>query len=773
MENAEHMLVTLQGEYHTATRWYQEYERVLNNSHRHVDTKRSSLDTTFTHETLSKALKVAHEANSVALEQMKDGYRKVCILLHEIEKALTEASIQFKPSHRVRVIDIKHCIEKWITTLKGRLNVLVNVPGVTTHVSSGSGKVAQNVGEGRRSGPASFKSESETTEKSIERAHVSGPVASLDSRHATFSTPAVGHRAVPLNSLTATGSLTRIPDRTQSASTMSSVSSLAGRPPRGATAGQMRGAPTTDMRGPAMTAASRPLPDHQRAANPTATTSSVQHSERSKMTSLNDESPGSVAPRPSATHARLTEPRADTTAATGPPPSSRRVSFDTPRPRESLGRASADAGSQPMSPDGSKKGMPRSQSHGELRKPAAELYREVWELIDSHESEENPPVRLIRAGTFEPRGSGQSSTGKDSAVSLEASTKPDHTSKTHDAPAHGGNTPATSSLSHKEGDEELRAAIEADILDRSPGVAFDDIAGMEDVKSALREMIILPVQRPDLFSGLRAPGKGILLFGPPGTGKTMVAKAVASTAKATFFSISASSLSSKWHGETEKLMRVLFEVARERQPSFIFIDEIDSVLGSRGDGEHEASRRLKTEFMVQFDGAAGNPDDSVYVLGATNRPQDLDDAVIRRLSRRIFVPLPDVQGRTLLLKKLTLEKPGNVNWDITEDQLEEFAISLSRFSGADIHALCREAALTPLRELGDKIASVSPQNVRGVTLADFEEATNVIRPTASMSLIRRMDSWNLQYGSSRRNPARSQPDLSPNDSTRSLSDGEL
>eukprot|EP00898_Chlorokybus_atmophyticus_P009036 jgi/Chlat1/9133/Chrsp97S09281 len=160
-------------------------------------------------------------------------------------------------------------------------------------------------------------------------------------------------------------------------------------------------------------------------------------------------------------------------------------------------------------------------------------------------------------------------------------------------------------------DPKLVAMIESEIVDRSTAVGWDDIAGLERAKQALREMVILPAQRADLFRGLRAPARGLLLYGPPGTGKTLLARAVASQAKCTFFNISAASLTSKWVGEGEKLVRALFAIARARQPSIIFIDEIDSLLSARSSTEHEASRRLKTEFLVQFDGLLGSENDRV------------------------------------------------------------------------------------------------------------------------------------------------------------------
>jgi fidgetin-like protein 1 len=172
--------------------------------------------------------------------------------------------------------------------------------------------------------------------------------------------------------------------------------------------------------------------------------------------------------------------------------------------------------------------------------------------------------------------------------------------------------------------KELVQKIEDEIMDCGEPVTFDDIAGLEDAKQTVQEVVCWPMKRPDLFTGLRRAPNGLLLYGPPGTGKTLIGKAIAHESGATFFSISSSSLTSKWIGEGEKLVRTLFAVASYNEPAVVFIDEIDSLLTQRKADENEASRRIKTEFLVQLDGAGTSGQGRVLVIGATNRPQKLD-----------------------------------------------------------------------------------------------------------------------------------------------------
>jgi len=289
--------------------------------------------------------------------------------------------------------------------------------------------------------------------------------------------------------------------------------------------------------------------------------------------------------------------------------------------------------------------------------------------------------------------------------------------------------------------DDLRNRILNEIVENKPSVKFSDIIGLSQAKQMLKEIIILPNMRPDLFTGLRAPPKGMLLFGPPGVGKTMLAKAVATECNCTFFNISASSLTSKYLGESEKLVRALFELAKEKQPSVIFIDEIDSILSKRSDNENEAIKRLKTQFLVEFDGVGSDSNTKSLIIGATNRPQDLDTAVIRRLPKRILISPFDETERVQYIKEIMKSN----DYQITDEEFCVIAGLTQNYSNSDLKELCREAVYEAIRETDISKISVLDK-LRPTLYVDFMKAVKIVRGTLSEEIMSEVIKWNELYG---------------------------
>ncbi|XP_039965867.1 spastin isoform X2 [Bactrocera neohumeralis] len=319
---------------------------------------------------------------------------------------------------------------------------------------------------------------------------------------------------------------------------------------------------------------------------------------------------------------------------------------------------------------------------------------------------------------------------------------PINTSSNYGNQSSGSGTAAAVTVKGVE--QKLVQIILDEIVEGGAKVEWSDIAGQEVAKQALQEMVILPSVRPELFTGLRAPAKGLLLFGPPGNGKTLLARAVATECSATFLNISAASLTSKYVGDGEKLVRALFAVAREMQPSIIFIDEVDSLLSERSSNEHEASRRLKTEFLVEFDGLPGNPEgDRIVVLAATNRPQELDEAALRRFTKRVYVSLPDIDTRELLLSRL-LEKQGS---PLGTEALRRLAKLTDGYSGSDLTALAKDAALEPIRELNmEQVKCLDISAMRSITENDFQNSLKRIRRSVASQSLNSYEKWSQEYG---------------------------
>jgi vacuolar protein-sorting-associated protein 4 len=323
-----------------------------------------------------------------------------------------------------------------------------------------------------------------------------------------------------------------------------------------------------------------------------------------------------------------------------------------------------------------------------------------------------------------------------------------------------------------EDSKKLRSALAGAILQDRPNVSWDDVAGLEGAKEALKEAVLLPIKFPHLFHGKRQPWKGILLYGPPGTGKSYLAKAVATEANSTFFSVSSSDLVSKWMGESERLVKQLFAMARENRPSIIFIDEIDALCGPRGEGESEASRRIKTEMLVQMDGV-GKDSKGVLILGATNIPWQLDAAIRRRFQRRVHISLPDVAARTTMFKLAV----GDTKTALKAEDFRELARAAEGYSGSDISIVVQDALMQPVRKIqqathfkkvmdGDhqKLTPCSPGDPEAIEMTweqvasedlleplvekkDFIKAIKSSRPTVSEVDLKKNEEWTHEFGS--------------------------
>jgi len=324
------------------------------------------------------------------------------------------------------------------------------------------------------------------------------------------------------------------------------------------------------------------------------------------------------------------------------------------------------------------------------------------------------------------------------------------------------------------GSEDLNAlarVILRDVYVGSPDVRWGDVAGLAGAKKILREAVVAPFRYPALFTGLLRPWRGVLLHGPPGTGKTMLAKAVATESgeSCVFFNVSASTVVSKYRGDSEKLVRVLFSLARARAPSVVFMDEIDALMcerGGSGGGEHEASRRMKTELLIQLDGlshgASANKstdgDDCydgretnskcVFLLAATNTPWALDPALLRRMEKRVFVGLPDVDARCAMFTRLLRGRKLAPEVSVTDLAAKH----TENYSGSDVATLCKEIAMAPLRRLVASLDARAANSVKAeasaigpITAEDVRNALATAKPSAANQL-ERHERWSAQFG---------------------------
>ncbi|XP_049819065.1 katanin p60 ATPase-containing subunit A-like 2 [Aethina tumida] len=281
--------------------------------------------------------------------------------------------------------------------------------------------------------------------------------------------------------------------------------------------------------------------------------------------------------------------------------------------------------------------------------------------------------------------------------------------------------------------KEFAEAIQKEIITET-SCTFADCIGLDNAIECVKEATVYPLQYPELFQNMQESWNGVLLYGPPGTGKTLLAKAVASETNCTFINLTNSAFISKWRGESEKMLKVLFEMAKYYAPTVIFIDELDSVIA---EGSHEASKRFKCEMLVQMDGITKTTH-PIFVLATTNHPWALEKATLRRFEKKIFIDLPNERNRNKLFSYYLKKYGGN----LTKEEIDALSKKTIRFTGHDIKTLCKEARMSIIRE---QIKNKSSTNQ--ISFDAMKNSLIKIKCGTSEEDIKKYRDWSKEFGS--------------------------
>lgn len=291
---------------------------------------------------------------------------------------------------------------------------------------------------------------------------------------------------------------------------------------------------------------------------------------------------------------------------------------------------------------------------------------------------------------------------------------------------------------------EIADQITKEVIPKNLGITWNDCVGLENAIVTIKESIILPCTHPELFHGILTPFKGILLYGPPGTGKTLLAKALACEQPLPVFNVTCSSYVSKWRGESEKLLKTLFDVAKLYAPSIIFIDEVDAFVSTTNEHQqqqHEASIRFKGELLTHLDGIC-NGDERIFVFAITNSPWRLDSALLRRFERRVLIDVPNSMGRIEIFKYY-FAKSG---YKFGQNDLMKMAEMTENYSGCEIKILCKEVGMGLVREVLGMKGDVKIGQMRQPGLNDVIKAVGKVKSSLNEGLLKKYREWNEKFG---------------------------